>query len=170
MNTPIQWYPHKKNGDWLRRGVVKIVLHHLGDTLLANGDEEKTLFILDRTDQYHKFKDWDGYKAPCIAYHYAIDLKGRIFQLNEDDRITWHAGYANDFSLGVVVLGNFEEYKPTRGEEKNIMFALDTLQKRFFERYKLMKTDWVPHSTYKETLCCGKYLKTILEEWQKEDR
>lgn len=170
MNKRIYNFKHEKTGDWLRRGVVKIVLHHLGDDQLANEDKFKTLTILHNVDRYHKAKDWDGYKAPSIVYHYAIDLKGRIYKLNDDDRMTWHAGYANDFSLGVVVLGNFEKHKPTRAEAREIMFALDTLQKRFFERYKLMKTDWVSHSVYRNTKCCGKYLKKLLEEWQKEDK
>ena len=156
---------HEKNGKWMKR-IQKIVLHHTAGQVPTNRRE--VLDILVSINIHHKNKDWGGGAiAPSITYHYAIEPNsGRIWQLNDDNDVTWHAGMANAHGLGVVVLGNFERYSLTTKQKAKIEEALDDLQKDFYGKYKITKKDWEPHSSFSDTLCCGKFLKELLDEWK----
>lgn len=53
---------------------------------------------------YHvEQKGWPG-----IAYHFAIDPQGQVFQLQKLEEITYHSAGHNTGSIGVVFLGNFQ--------------------------------------------------------------
>lgn len=66
----------------------------------------------------------EGRGYPGIAYHYLIDARGVIYQVNDDALVTWHAGCAavhgddcpynaNTTSLGVCFIGTFMDAPPT---------------------------------------------------------
>jgi len=54
---------------------------------------------------YHvEQKGWPG-----IAYHFAINWEGDVFQLQKLDEITYHSKGRNTESIGIVFVGNFQE-------------------------------------------------------------
>jgi hypothetical protein len=44
-----------------------------------------------------------------IAYHYAVDDQGRVYQLNNQDTLSHHTYGHNTTSIGVVLLGSFQD-------------------------------------------------------------
>lgn len=46
---------------------------------------------------------------PGIGYHYIIDGKGNIQRTNTEDTVSYHAGKANPYSIGVCLLGTFTD-------------------------------------------------------------
>jgi len=60
---------------------------------------------LNEIAKYHvEKKGWPG-----IAYHFAINWKGEVFQLQDLDEITYHSQGHNTESIGIVFVGNFQE-------------------------------------------------------------
>ena len=54
---------------------------------------------------YHvEEKGWPG-----VAYHFAINWKGDVFQLQKLEEITYHSKGHNTESIGVVFIGNYQE-------------------------------------------------------------
>ena len=52
---------------------------------------------------YHvKTKSW-----PSIGYHFCIGPDGAIYQVNRLETISYHAGVANDYTVGICVEGDF---------------------------------------------------------------
>jgi hypothetical protein len=46
---------------------------------------------------------------PGIAYHFAINWEGQVFQLQDLEEITYHSKGRNTESIGVVFVGNYQE-------------------------------------------------------------
>lgn len=62
---------------------------------------------VDAIARYHVHtKNWES-----IVYHLVINALGEIFWCNDLTKITWHAGDANDFSVGICLLGDFRAHK-----------------------------------------------------------
>ncbi len=94
-------------------GVQLITFHHSGDPepFLAN-DTAGTAIHLDKVRHFHispvvnKQKP-QGAGMCDIAYHYAIDRMGRVWELRNVTYQGEHVKDVNAHNLGVVVLGNF---------------------------------------------------------------
>jgi N-acetyl-anhydromuramyl-L-alanine amidase AmpD len=52
--------------------------------------------------KYHVSKDWPG-----MGYHYYLTSDGTIYQCNNLESISYHAGDANTYSVGICVAGSF---------------------------------------------------------------
>lgn len=148
----------KRSFQWRKRGITNVVLHHSAG-VVCNISKEHSEKVLLEINAVHQRKDWGGgAKAPSIVYHFATDLRGGMWMLNKPKYFTWHAGKANPYTIGVVVLGNFEEYKPTEKEQANIKRSLGYLAMIFRWRYGVGIKDWMPHKSVSATKCCGKHL------------
>ena len=49
-----------------------------------------------------------------IGYHFGASWDGRTFWLNDFDRRTNHCGGCNSHTVGLAMLGNYDENRPTR--------------------------------------------------------
>lgn len=156
-----------QNPSWGRR-ITNIVVHWPGvKGFTGNTTQKESINVLNKIDKFHKSKDWGGgARAPRITYHYAVDLRGRIFQMNDENSRTWHAGDANGYSIGVLVLYG-TDHSITKEEERNISHAFDYLARKFYKKYGIKKRDWKPHSHFKNTQCCGDQLRSILALWSR---
>ena len=142
--------------------VLQVVVHHSASVFYPAG-KDKTLAEIDNITVYHRQKDWgNGAKAPSIAYHFVIDPIGRMFLVNPPESITWHAREANPVSLGVLVLGNYEEQKPSILVKR----ALVRLQKLVQVFYGIPADYWFSHDEVQKakTLCCGRFLREIIKK------
>lgn len=156
----------EKNGKWAERGIRRVVLHHTAGKL-GNKSRAASEKILKEIDAYHKSKDWGaGAKAPGIAYHFAMDLLGNVWLLNHPKHRTWHAGVANDDSIGVVILGNFQDHIPSRAEVMTLKKSLDRVYNWIFWRYFIPRKNWLAHRDVAKTECCGDYLYFMLHDWK----
>lgn len=88
---------------------------------------------------------------PEIAYHIAINEDGDVHLLNEIEEITWHDSGENTRSIGVVFVGNYEEYKPSDAMIDSGKIIAEWL----CENYNIKGIR--AHRDTSPTLCCGKY-------------
>lgn len=90
-----------------------------------------------------------------VGYHFLIDDKGRIFQGRE---LRWqgaHAGGRNNVgNVGVCVIGNFDEARPTRAA----LGALDRLVQTLERELDIPEGRVKAHLDWKGTACPGKHL------------
>lgn len=113
---------------------MRIHLHHTHEPVVARPDEVPR--ALQSICRSHIERGFGG-----IGYHYAVDPFGRVWQgrgplppkLPERVRNGAHAQGFNDNSLGVVLVGDFEEAPPAT----DAMIALEALLAHLVWRYDI---------------------------------
>jgi len=96
-----------KNGSYNTREVIDTaVIHHSATA------KTTTPWAIAHYHTYIR-----GYRG--IAYHYLVYYNGRVYQVNEDETLSWHAGDGtydprneNNKGLGICLVGNFMERQP----------------------------------------------------------
>lgn len=90
---------NRRNLDWVSKAIV-----HQSFTDYTNS----TFFEMA---EYHITPSRDNHLnpqgCPAIAYHYGIAGDGQIFQFHSPSAITWHTANEASYSLGIVVMGDF---------------------------------------------------------------
>ena len=98
--TQMPRHPHKIYNRRELSSITALVIHHT-----VTPDDFPTANIA----QYHVTeKDWPG-----IGYHYVVNHRGRIEQVNYDDVVSYHALSANVYALGIALKGDFSDRQPT---------------------------------------------------------
>jgi N-acetylmuramoyl-L-alanine amidase len=69
-------------------------------------------------DYHVKHNKWPG-----IGYHYVIGKAGEVWMTNTPDTISYHATGYNSRSIGVCMVGNFDQ-QPFGGAQKTALLAL----------------------------------------------
>ena len=99
---------------------------------------------------------------PEIAYHIAIDKDGNVNFLNWLDELTWHDAGSNTNSIGIVLVGNYEEYYPTGDMLDRLEDVTDWLCKNSGIKIRGIRAHKdTPDSA---TACCGKYAYGEIKE------
>ncbi len=100
----------------------------------------------------------DGRRYGDVGYHFLIDPAGRIWQGRD---LAWQGAHAggtggrnNVGNIGICLLGNFDEVRPTRAA----LGALDDLAANLKSRFSIPHSNVVAHSDWKGTVCPGRYL------------
>jgi N-acetylmuramoyl-L-alanine amidase len=97
-----------------------------------------------------------------IGYHFLIDPFGRVFQGRE---MMWRGAHAhgdnNIQNIGVCLIGNFEEERPTKAALDALRRMLDQLRKQ----YNIPRSAVVGHSDLWNTECPGRYLEPWVHEY-----
>jgi len=86
---------------------------------------------------------------PAIAYHIAINDDGDINFLNDIEERTYHDSGENTVSIGVVLVGNYEEDLPSEDMIKSVKLVTDALCQSL--KIKGIRA----HRDTSPTLCCG---------------
>lgn len=143
-------------------GPKHIVLHHGAGRL-----------NFEQVDTYHRRK-W-GFKSTLgyyIGYHYFIenglDNDGAIYQGRVDTEEGAHTvgdipRYWNKNSVGICLQGNFETQMPTKAQ----VDALKGLLVRLMGKYGIDKSEIYGHRNKQATLCPGRNLYKLLEDYKK---
>lgn len=95
---------------------------------------------------------------PEIAYHIAINESGDVFLLNNIEEKTYHNSADNTNTIGIVAVGNYQNYEPSQELINSIQAVTDALCLTL--KIKGIKG----HRDYKSTLCPGEYLYNELTE------
>lgn len=98
-------------------------------------------------------------KWPAIAYHFAIDQEGVVYQLNDITTVSYQAQGYNSKTIGVVLIGNFEEGEVPPAMEESII----TLNEYLRDEYAL-KFAWL-HKECRKTKCPGFNAEWVLEPY-----
>jgi len=146
-------------------GIHKITIHHSGDGKPFLGTTPTEVAThLQIVQQAHLQRGMID-----IAYHFAVDRTGRLWQLRwlayegQHVRMSKNGTRNNEHNVGVVVLGDFNIQAPTVAQRD-----------RLFELIRKIKLEYSPppmtalpvylHGEIVETDCPGKRLAPILKE------
>lgn len=109
-----------------------IVIHHSMTSHKAKGS----------TPQAFANHHIDKNKRPGIAYPFVISPDGTIFQCDDLERRTYHAGNTNTRSIGICVIGDFRKEganeKPTQAQMESLYLLVKELQETF-PKLKIIK-------------------------------
>lgn len=88
-----------------------------------------------------------------LAYHYVIDKEGNEKQTREENVIGYHSGnwYANQRSLAIMLIGNFNKEEPTQKQIETLANLIDRLKKKYAIKPENIKG----HRKFKATACPG---------------
>ncbi len=96
-------------------------------------------------------------KWPGVGYHFMIDNIGEVFRCNKIDVISYNTSGLNLSTIGVALIGNFEENKVPDDQWKALVNLVDDL----IDIVGPLEVSW--HAKHKATLCPGKHLIQKLE-------
>lgn len=90
-----------------------------------------------------------------IGYHFLIDPAGRVIEGRELQWQGAHAGGQNNIgNVGICLLGNFDEDRPSRAS----IASLDRLVLELQQKLRIPRLNVRPHRAWKETACPGRHL------------
>jgi N-acetylmuramoyl-L-alanine amidase len=98
-------------------------------------------------EHHVKSKKWPG-----IGYHYVVGKKGEIWQTNDATTISYHAANYNGHSLGVCMVGNFDEQRLEGPQKESVLSLLRYL----LEMHPGVKHLYGHKETGGKTACPGK--------------
>jgi len=130
--------------------ITHIVIHH---SATRKGTPEQFA-------RYHVGRGWPG-----IGYHYVIARNGVIYKTNPVLKTTYHCKGANSFSIGICVVGNFQEQKPSRKQLEALRGLIDELQWATARIGLEDGLEVLAHCDLSHTSCPGDHLY----EWVKDN-
>jgi hypothetical protein len=95
-----------------------------------------------------------------IGYHFVIDEAGRIYAGRKLDVRGAHTGGHNTGTVGIVLLGNFEETQPTAAQWTSLKMLVARLASDYGIKYLAGHGDFQPD----ETVCPGRNLEVRLPD------
>ena len=139
--------------------VSRITIHHEGAPQ-ANEvhDRGKVAEHIKRTYLAHRnLRGWSD-----IAYHFAVDRSGRVWELRS---ISWQGAHAGDRGLnkgnvGIEVLGNFNKQQLTPAQKQSLTLLVERLCREHDIAVGRIHT----HRELKRTSCPGKNLQGFVDE------
>ena len=128
--------------------IEQIVVHHSG------GPSEQSIEEIARYHIGPNHVCASG--CPGILYHFAITRQGQAYQVNKLETIAWHLAGQNTKSVGVMLIGNYDEYPATAQQLKALRKVI-----RFIEKKVGRKLPLTDHGTQCNgcTDCPGDYLQ-----------
>ncbi|TMW73019.1 peptidoglycan recognition protein family protein [Alteribacter natronophilus] len=98
ISAALEKHSTKKYSRRSLRNITSLTIHHSG----TEGGSAQSFA------SYHVNRlGWPG-----IGYHYVISHDGTIVKTNSADTVSYHAGQANRFSIGICLTGDFTSGKP----------------------------------------------------------
>lgn len=130
--------------------VTRITIHHEGSSPYFSTSMRDALARLESVRRAHRERGWAD-----IGYHYAIDPAGRIYACRPTSLQGAHVKFNNEQNLGVVVLGNFEQQRPTPEALRSLArFLADQMRV-----YRVPVDRVYTHRELRPTLCPGRNLQ-----------
>lgn len=122
-----------------REDITTLIVHH-------SASPSSTVDSIAR-DHIH------GRRWPGIGYHYILPKGGGIIQTNRIETRSYHVKGMNAKSVGICLLGNFENEEPTYAQLVALRSLIRTLRNTLPRRVTV-----AGHRDYDATLCPGKNL------------
>jgi len=105
----------------------------------------------------------DGRGFADIAYHFLIASDGAIYEGREINIRGAHVQGFNTGSVGIVLIGDFNETEPTQSQLKSLEMLVDYLRYTYEIRYLAGHRDY-PDQSPDGTECPGANLYPLLQE------
>jgi len=155
---------HYDHMDKNRGGYRRITVHHSAEREppALNGSVGQSAAAVRSIQKAHMDGKETGYGD--IGYHFVIDPYGRVFEGRE---LTWQgahsAGANNVQNIGICLIGNFDEEKPTKAALDKLRQLIDNLR----SKYKIARSQVLTHQELKKTECPGRNLARWVETYRK---
>jgi hypothetical protein len=134
--------------------ITAITVHHDGMPPVTLRTERDAAERIDLIRRAHIGRGWAD-----IGYHYIIDPQGRIWQGRPRNLQGAHVKDHNEHNLGIMVLGNFVEQRPTAA-------ALSSLDAFILANMRMFRVSLHSVQTHQElatTACPGTNLQAHME-------
>ncbi|HYF13731.1 MAG TPA: peptidoglycan recognition family protein [Phycisphaerales bacterium] len=95
-----------------------------------------------------------------IGYHYVIDPDGRVWEGRPLSIEGAHVAEDNDHNLGVMVMGNFDQHRPTGAQ----VATLDGFVAEMAHRHSVPINRIFTHQELQSTACPGKNLQGYMRQ------
>ncbi|MCX5690199.1 MAG: peptidoglycan recognition family protein [Planctomycetota bacterium] len=134
-------------------GISRITVHHEGNLFTGSTDPNAIARKLSNIRNGHINRRPEAFAD--IGYHYIIDPAGRVWEGRPLRYQGAHVEKRNEHNLGIMVMGNFEEQKPTTAQLSTLeRFVIDQMR-----RYQISVGNLFTHKELGGTLCPGKNLQ-----------
>ncbi|MCA9291117.1 MAG: N-acetylmuramoyl-L-alanine amidase [Phycisphaerales bacterium] len=132
-----------------------ITVHHDGMSAFTSTSALATAQRLESIRLSHRGRDWGD-----IGYHFAVDPAGRVW---EGRALGWQGAHVKDHNegnIGIVMLGNFEEQRPTAAQISGLNQHLARLMPLYGVPTQRVRTHREWESAH--TLCPGRHLQSYM--------
>jgi hypothetical protein len=136
-------------------GVQRITVHH--DAINTRGERGQS-FAVERLNTVRRGHLDRGPTWVDIGYHYVIDPDGRVWEGRPIRVEGAHVAETNDHNLGIMLMGNFEEQRPTSQQ----LSALDQFLAQQMRQYRVPMGRVYTHKELKPTECPGEHLQAYM--------
>ena len=154
---------HYDHMDRNRGGYRRITVHHSAEREppSLNGSVAQSSAAVRSIQKAHMDGKETGWGD--IGYHFVIDPYGRVFEGRE---LAWqgaHAAGSNNIqNIGICLIGNFDEEKPTKAALDRLRQLIDTLR----SKWKVPRNQVLTHQELKKTECPGRNLIRWVEAYR----
>ncbi|SFB91074.1 LysM domain-containing protein [Alkalibacterium subtropicum] len=104
----------------------------------------------------------DTHNWPGIGYSYVIEPDGTIKFCNPINWRTYHVGNSNNFSIGIVLTGDFRYEEPTEEQKESLRLLVARLKKEYPQINRVRSHDEYPDYYWKS--CCEFDYQKVLAE------
>lgn len=155
---------HYDHMDKNRGGYRRITVHHSAEREPPdlNGSVAQSAAAVRSIQKAHMDGKETGWGD--IGYHFVVDPYGRVFEGRE---LPWqgaHSAGANNIqNIGVCLIGNFDEEKPTKAALDKLRQLIDNLR----STWKIQRSQVLTHQELKKTECPGRNLARWVEAYRR---
>lgn len=132
------------------RPVTRITIHHDGISPFASTNKAEAAARIESIRRGHRGRNFGD-----IGYHYVIDPAGRVWQGRS---LTWqgaHVGAQNDGNLGICVLGNYQNQRPSETQLR----AVEHFVAQQMRTHRVGVRQVYTHKELAATACPGRNLQ-----------
>jgi hypothetical protein len=141
----------------LMNGIDKLTVHHTAGAM--NSDAWKpTANALEGIRGFHAGSAATDRHWADIAYHFAVDRAGRVWQARPLVYQGAHARGHNEHNLGIVLLGDFETQSPSAAQ----LWSLGAFISFVRTLYQIPLPGIYTHGELGQTSCPGKKLQSFM--------
>lgn len=133
--------------------IKRITLHHDGMTTFTSTNYSAAKSRVERIRTSHRSQNWGD-----VGYHFLIDPAGRVWQGRP---LSWqgaHVRAQNEGNIGICVMGNYMNQRPTQAQLRQIENFTATLMRM----YRIPLREIHTHLELAQTACPGKHLQPRL--------
>lgn len=133
------------------RKINRLIVHHSASPLSTTVEDIRRWHVEDN--------GWSD-----IGYHYIILQDGTIEDGRPIHKIGAHAKGKNRYSIGVCVVGNFENIHATPQQFKSLLCLINDLCTTYGFGWDAVSA----HRDWSNTKCCGKNLYSLLIQMKRQ--
>ena len=139
-------------------GVSRLTVHHTAGAMVTDA-WGPTAGELESIREFHAGRGALGRNWADIAYHFAVDRAGRVWQARPLAYQGAHVKGHNEHNLGIVLLGNFDVQSPSAAQ----LIALSNFMVFLRGLYCVPLGEVYTHGELGMTDCPGKRLQAFMD-------